>query len=280
MRLHRWIAIALIPVAVSVLLAVFSAAAMAADYTPTQAEADEIQRSSERYLGHLDRGEYAEAHAMYSEEMRALAPFDEWRDHGRASRAAWGALERRDRANITWYLDPPNAPRPGLYVAVDYVSRYAGLAQHTEYLIWYRAGAGSGFELTRHETNAVDKPSAAKGAAHPGAAPGRIPYPNVETARTALLARDDIRRREIDGWLIIEVPTEYAIWSFTPSTHPAHPAMVLRAPIERDGKIVLALDVMCGAAKPTCDALVQDHKSLSARMAEEMQRSIREGRKP
>jgi Protein of unknown function (DUF4019) len=252
----------------------------AADYAPGAADTAEMQRLSAEYLGHLDRGEYEKAHAMYSAEMRAMAPLREWRKFVSESAAAWGALERRDQANVTWYLDPANAPRPGLYVAVDYVSRYANLAQHTEFLVWYRELEGMPFVLARHEINAVDKKSAAKGASHPAAPPGRIPYPNVETARAALSARDDIRRREVDGWAIIEVPGEHAVWSFTPASHPAHPSMILRAPFEREGAVYLGMDVMCGAAKPICDALVEEFKAMNARMTEDMQQSIGEGRKP
>jgi Protein of unknown function (DUF4019) len=256
------------------------AAAQASEYVPSAADSADIQRLSARYFEHVDRKEYDAAYAMFSDEMRAMAPLQEWRTFMRDELRNWGALEQREQTNVTWYNNPPNAPRPGLYVAVDYVSRYAELAQHTEFLVWYRERDGMPFALTRHETNAVDKASAAKGAPHPGAKPGRIPYPNVETARAALLARDDIRRREIDGWTMIEVPSEQAVWSFTPTTHAAHPSMILRAPFERDGTLYLGLDVMCGATKPVCDALVEEFKVINARMAEDMQRSIGEGRKP
>lgn len=256
------------------------AAAQASEYVPKAADSAEIQRLSSRYFKHVDRKEYDAAYAMFSDEMRAMAPLQEWRTLMREEPLNWGVLEQREQANVTWYNDPPNAPRPGLYVAVDYVSRYANLAQHTEFLVWYREREGMPFTLTRHETNAVDKMSASKGATHPAAKPGRIPYPNVETARAALLARDDILRREVDGWTVIEVPSEHAVWSFTPTTHPAHPSMILRAPFERDGTLSLGLDVMCSATKPVCDALVEEFKVINARMAEDMSQSTGEGRKP
>lgn len=256
------------------------AAAHASKYVPSAADSAEIQRLSARYFEHVDRKEYDAVYAMFTDGMRAAAPFREWQDLLRETHRDWGKLEQRKLTNVTWYDNPPNAPQPGLYVAVDYVSRYANLAQHTEFLVWYRERDGLPFALTRHETNAVDKASAAKGASHPGATPGKIPYPNVETARAALLARDDIDRSEVDGWTIIEVPAEHAIWSFTPDSHPAYPSMILRAPFERDGTVYLGMDVKCGATKPVCDALVEEFKTMNARMAEDIQRSIGEGRKP
>lgn len=254
--------------------------AQASEYVPSAADSAEIQRLSTRYLEHVDRKEYDAAHAMFSDEMRAMAPLREWRKFMREEPRNWGQLEQREQTNVTWYNNPPDAPRPGLYVAVDYVSRYANLAQHTQFLVWYRERDGMPFALTRNETNAVDKASAAKGATHPAAKPGRIPYPNVETARAALLARDDIRRREVDGWTMIEVPSEHALWSFTPTTHAAHPSMILRAPFEREGTLYLGLDVMCGATEPVCDALIEEFKVIDARMTEDMPQSIGEGRKP
>jgi hypothetical protein len=246
--------------------------ASAADDTPTPVEATEVERLGERYLGHLDRGEYDQAHAMFSADMRRMAPLRDWRETMRASRAGWGALEGRERVKITGYRDPKNAPRPGLYIAVDYVSRYADLAQHTQYLVWHREREGDAFVLIRHETNAVEKQAAAQGASHPGAEPGRIPYPNVETARAALLARSDIRQREEGGWLVVTVPGEYAIWSFAPADHPAHPAVALQMPIQKDGQILLSLDVMCGGEKSACDAMVQTFKARNAEMTERMRR--------
>ena len=256
------------------------AAAQASEYVPSEADSAEIQRLSSRYFEHMDRKEYDAMYAMFTDGMRATAPFREWRTFMRESRRDWGKLEHRAQANVTWYNDPPNAPRPGLYVAVDYVSRYAELAQHTEFLVWYRERDGMPFALTRHETNAVDKASAAKGATHPAAKPGKIPYPNVETARAALLARSDVDRSEVDGWTIINVPAENAIWSFTPASHPAHPSMILRAPYERDGTLYLGMEVKCGATKPVCDALVEEFWAINARVAEKMQDLTGEGRKP
>lgn len=270
----------LLPVLLLMAASGWLAAAQAREYVPGAADSAEIQRLSARYFEHLDRKEYDAVYAMFTDGMRAAAPFREWRTFMRETHRDWGTLEQREQTNVTWYSDPPNAPRPGLYVAVDYVSRYANLAQHTEFLVWYRERDSMPFALTRHETNAVDKASAAKGASHPAAAPGKIPYPNVETARAALLARDDIGRSEVDGWTIIEVPTENAIWSFTPGSHPAHPSMILRVPYERDGMLYLGTDVQCGATKPVCDALVEEFKAMNARIAEEMQRDDGEGRKP
>ena len=56
--------------------------------------------------------------------------------------------------------------------------------------------------------------------------------------------------------------------------------MILRAPYERDGALYLGMDVKCGATKPVCDALVEEFMAMNARMAEDMQRSTGEGRKP
>lgn len=174
--------------------ALIAPVATAQDNAATPAEAEEVRRLGETYLGHLDRGEYDHAHAMFSADMRRMAPLPAWRETTQATRAEWGALAGREQVRITAYRDPKDAPRPGLYIAVDYVSRYANLAQHTQYLVWHREREGDAFALIRHETNAVEKRAAAQGAAHPGSEPGRIPYPNIETARDTALAEAMLAR--------------------------------------------------------------------------------------
>jgi hypothetical protein len=270
-RILFWLPVALVALFAGVL------PATAADYTPTPAEAAEIQRLSAAYVGHLDQGAYDDAYAMYTAEMRQGMSPAEWRRLTLESRQQWGALEGRTQTGVTWYLDPPKAPRPGLYVAVDYASRYANLAAHTEYLVWYRGQPGQAFELMRHESNAVGKDATPKAAAQ---APLKIEYRSVEAARTDLLARKDLHRSEFDGWLVFTDPANHAMWWFPPVTHPAYPSMILRSIFERDGTLYSGLDIKCGADKTACDALAADFRRMNEAFAERVQQSLGEGRKP
>jgi hypothetical protein len=60
-----------------------------------------------------------------------------------------------------------------------------------------------------------------------------------------------------------EDATHFALWSFTPPGHPAHPAMVERIFYQQDGKVWMNMQVQCGGSKRTCDNLVRQFEGLN-----------------
>ena len=62
---------------------------------------------------------------------------DHWIEVNQGMLARFCGLSRQ-RTKVTWYLDPPNSPQPGLYVAVDFASSYAKAPQAGEYVVWFR----------------------------------------------------------------------------------------------------------------------------------------------
>lgn len=93
---------------------------------------------------------------------------------------------------------------------------------------------------------------------------GDIGFPSVEAARSALLARDDVRMSRTDGWLSIEDPANMSIWTFAPEDDPAHPAVVRRSVLDRDGQVVIRMDIRCEGDAAACDALEEHFLSLNA----------------
>ncbi len=252
----------------------------AAEYAPSEADTTEIQRLSRAYFAHLDSSDYAAAYAMQTEEMKAIASYEEWSKMVRGSATALGALQRRDQTKVTWYDHPPNAPVPGLYVAVDYVSAYQNARQHTEYLIWYRERTDQPFALMRHESTMMLN-NENSSMPLPESKGSSIGYASVDAARKALTARSDVDIRTAEGgWTVIVVPKENTVWTFAPESHPAHPAAVKRAPFEKDGVIYLGTNVLCQAKKAVCDALVRDFIALNERIEQAMKKRTEENRKP
>lgn len=101
-----------------------------------------------------------------------------------------------------------------------------------------------------------------------------IGYASVKEALSALKEKPGVSIREQDGWTIIVDPESaqrQTIWSFTPKGHGAHPAVVKRTAVERDGRISLEMNVLCQAEKAPCDALVQEFQAINARIREQMQ---------
>ena len=85
---------------------------------------DEIRAKTLAYFKGLDAGGDAGAsYAMLSEYLRS-DPFDDWRRARLAERTEKGDVIERRVWRMTVYVDPPDAPTPGIYVAADYEAAY------------------------------------------------------------------------------------------------------------------------------------------------------------
>ena len=105
--------------------------------------------------------------------------------------------------------------------------------------------------------------------------PGSIGYRTVADAHVALRKDPNAKFSTQEGWVIVDVRSgpNSGLWSFTPNTHPAHPAVIKRTPIEVGGSIFLNMQVHCEAAKRACDHLVEEFKQLNEQMKRDIQNS-------
>lgn len=94
----------------------------------------------------------------------------------------------------------------------------------------------------------------------------QLGYESPARAMAALRAKPGVVFTEQRGWTVAEDRADYAVWSFVPSGHPAHPAVVRRRVVERDGAMFVDMQVLCTAKKPACDALVQEFQDLNRAM--------------
>ena len=97
-----------------------------------------------------------------------------------------------------------------------------------------------------------------------------VGYPTVAAALEALKARSDVNISVQGGWTIVDDKPANTIWSFTPSNHAAHPAVVKRAIVSRDGVVGIEMTALCQASKAACDRLMEEFKELNARMSQSM----------
>jgi hypothetical protein len=103
--------------------------------------------------------------------------------------------------------------------------------------------------------------------AQEGKPPDRgVGYPTVAAALEALRARSDVRISSQGGWTIVDVPAEKSLWSFTPPTHPAHPAVVKRSIVERNQAVGVDMGMLCQAEKLACDKLLAEFQQLTEQM--------------
>lgn len=100
--------------------------------------------------------------------------------------------------------------------------------------------------------------------------PAPFPHPSVSATMDALL---DDREAEITskgGWTYVDVVEDGrpVHWAFTPDSHPAHPSVVRRTPVEKDGEVRVLMAYRCEAARPACDQLIAEMTKQNAGMVE------------
>ena len=77
-----------------------------------------------------------------------------------------------------------------------------------------------------------------------------------------------------DGWTVIADKGGSMLWTFTPPGHPAHPTVARREGMQRaDGSWYLNQNVLCEAAKATCDKINAEFVELNNQMRREIKRA-------
>jgi hypothetical protein len=93
-------------------------------------------------------------------------------------------------------------------------------------------------------------------------APADIPQTNVAAVLESLRADPSAQFGEQRGWTVAASSEDGSPvqWFFTPEGHPAHPAVVKRTALERDGIGVIDLAALCQAEQAACDQLLADFR--------------------
>jgi hypothetical protein len=92
--------------------------------------------------------------------------------------------------------------------------------------------------------------------------PAGIGYSNVAAVLESLRSDPSAQFREQRGWTVVAsrergTPVE---WFFAPEGHAAHPAVVKRTAIERDGVGLIDLAALCHTEQAACDQLLDDFR--------------------
>jgi len=96
--------------------------------------------------------------------------------------------------------------------------------------------------------------------------PSSLGYSSVEEALADLKTRDNVSIEVSQGWTIVTEADGLTTWSFTPSNHPAHPAVAKRVLYEDQEGWHIKMDVLCEAEKAACDQFVKDFEALNQQM--------------
>lgn len=268
-------------------------------WLPSTDQDDSARKTVDDFLADLDNGQATDAYAHMADGYKSELPFSAFATDLREFNTLAGAVKERRVIKITWTKDPANAPAPGVYAAVDLVSRFAEIDRHCGYLVLYQASDGDAFKVMRQESyyfpnaeaHRVERQKSRAAvdtlwselAAHcpnypsselqalssplPEADRPTIGYASVAEALTALKSRRDVTFTVQDGWTVVTDPSGPAVWSFPPKGHPAYPSAVKRLVENRSGGAYVDMSVQCEASKPACDALVRSFEALNQQMA-------------
>ena len=128
---------------------------VSADWQPSEADVQLITAMTMRYFSLLDEGNPAAAMRLWSADQQAMMPPERLEQLQEFRREAGAPGQHQIRA-LTWYVNPENAPAPGVYVAADYERQYSALAFNCGYLMWFREGEGR-YVITREETSSFPR---------------------------------------------------------------------------------------------------------------------------
>lgn len=104
-----------------------------------------------------------------------------------------------------------------------------------------------------------------------------FPYPSWDAAMDALLENREAEVTVKRAWTLVDevvngVPVN---WAFTPESHPAHPSVVRRTPIQKDGEVVVELMYRCDARdRAACTGLLAEFRDLNDGMVVEFKRRL------
>lgn len=273
-------------------------------WIPSTEQEDAARKTVAAFLAALDGGRTREAYGFLTKEHQSQLPYDAFSRTADRFRADAGDVVERRITTVTWSKDPSAAPYPGVYAAIDLVSRFQRVDRHCGYLILHQPATGGAFHVMRQEDNYIDNATAQKSpkaeldatwarlsancpnfaasqtdapqvnAPLPEATESTIGYATVAAALEGLHRRKDIEFSTRDGWTVAFDEASSAVWSFAPPGHPAYPAAVKRQAVEVDGGTSLRMQVLCEADKASCDDLVRSFQDLNTRM----EQSLKSGR--
>jgi hypothetical protein len=145
------------------LLGVAAGAAPAAKPVAETSRSDPAARplidATKAYLKDKQARRYDRAYAMIASSMRSYLTAELFRDTAERFLTDAGKPGDVQLTGFTWYRDPPDAPEPGLYAAVDFTAHFANLELMCGYLMWHQVADGQ-FRIVREEQNFIDRQAA------------------------------------------------------------------------------------------------------------------------
>ena len=120
------------------------------NWTGSAEQESTARRVAEEYFSACDSRDYRHAYRMFSSSFQKNLSFEEWRAIVAQFNEIAGPVKVRTLKKVSWYKNPPQGPLPGIYVALDYESRFENIDEHSGFVALHLEDDGT-FRITREE---------------------------------------------------------------------------------------------------------------------------------
>jgi hypothetical protein len=95
-----------------------------------------VTRETQKYLGFTSIDNLEAFHSQFSDQLSTMLPKSEWVKEQILLHKKSGSIEQNTQFKVTLYVDPPNSPGPGVYLAVDFQAKYKNAPFRCGYVMW------------------------------------------------------------------------------------------------------------------------------------------------
>lgn len=126
------------------------------DISPAKKETlkNEAIKVTNVYLDALAIGNYKKAYSFFTDNQKQNQPFEAFTAR-QSHLPSQGNKINETVWNTTVYIDPPNSPQKGIFIATDFERNYENIPIYCGYLVWYVQD--NSLKLLREEINVIDK---------------------------------------------------------------------------------------------------------------------------
>ena len=114
-------------------------------WLPTGDQEQDVRKAAENYLRNKEQGRTRDAYEFLADAQKKSVSLSDFSNNASSFNSQSGESLAHKVMQITWTKNPHGGPFPGVFAAVDIVSKYAKIDRACGYLIMFQSPAGGPF---------------------------------------------------------------------------------------------------------------------------------------